>query len=529
MAASTDAYRVAASRYSPTQIDLELARKSFKWFATQAWSYVDPAPLVWTWASEAICEHLAWISAGDIRFLLINIPPRFAKSTLCSVLWPAWEWVTKPHIQFLTASYALQLAGRDALKSRRLIQSAWYQKNWGHVFRLSSDEYLKRQYSNNAGGRRVATSVDAAVTGEGGNRLIVDDPHNAKEAESDVIRVDAHRWWDDSMGSRMNDQNVDSWMVIGQRTHEDDLFGHIEQKEDMGEIVKLVLPNEYDPKRSCVTVNYKTGKKWKDPRKRRGELLSSERLDAQSTKRLKRKMSESKYALQYNQDPKAGGGKILKREFWRKWEDAEPPECSFVFSVWDTALADNQQADYSAVTDWGVFKYKPVMENPDTGERFQAKEQNCLILIGAARWQIPYWKLRRNAQDRYKKVKPDTVLIEKKVSGISLIQDFRRMNMRVTPISIDHGGRVKIDINERAELAAPMLEQGSVFYMPRQWAEDVIDECAKVPGGTNDDWASTVCMALMWLRRKGELGTWEDAKDDGEVRLFKKKRQSIYG
>lgn len=526
----------AAYRYSPTQVNLELARKSMRWFANQAWPQVDPAPLIWTWANDAICEHLTWVTKGEIRFLLINIPPRYSKSTLCSVLWPVWEWIEKPQTQFLTASYALQLAQRDALRSRRLITSAWYQQRWGHRFQLSKDEYLKRQYSNNANGKRIATSVDSAVTGEGGNRVAVDDPHNARESESDVIRLACHDWWDNAMSSRLNNQNVDSWMVIGQRTHEDDLFGHIAKKSDMSEIVNLVIPNEYDPKRSCVTVNLKTKKKWQDPRRVRGTLISSQRLDKDATRRLKKQMSDSKYALQYQQDPKGGGGRLLKRDFWQPWPDNRPPECEYIITVWDTALADTQEADYSAYTDWGIFKHRPWIQNPDTNEMFLDAEQQCIILVGAWKKQLPYYDLRRIAKKRYHHVKPDTVLIEKKVSGISLIQDFRRMGMRVTPVSIDHGGRVKIDIRERAELAAPVLESGRVFYMqdpvtqkPMSWAEEVIDECAKVPGGTNDDYATTCCMAWQWLRRRGEIGTWEDEKPDGEVRLFKRKKKSIYG
>src|SRR5690606_14216685 len=94
--------------YGRTQVDLELARKSFRWFVGQAWSIVEPAPLVWTWGMEAICEHLAWVTAGQIRFLMINIQPRQSKSTLCSVLWPAWEWIDHPGMQYLTGSYAIQ-------------------------------------------------------------------------------------------------------------------------------------------------------------------------------------------------------------------------------------------------------------------------------------------------------------------------------------------------------------------------------------------------------------------------------------
>lgn len=527
-AAAADKMRLldAAKRWRPTEIQLALARKDLSRFVGQAWQLIESAPLVWTWGMEAICEHLAWLSAGDIRFLMINIAPRQSKSTLCSVVWPAWEWIQRPDIQYLTGSYALQLARRDAMKSRRLIESKWYRDSFGSSFKLTADENLKSQYSNDKGGRRVTTATDAAVTGEGGNRVILDDPHNAREVESETQRENVHDWWDNALSSRLNQANIDSWMCIGQRTHEDDLFGHILQTEDMSDIVHLVIPNEFDPGRRCTTRNPKTGKVFRDPRTKAGELLNPERLDAATVKRLKRKMMDSKYALQYQQDPKAGGCQILKREWWQKWE-GEAPSVEYIFSVWDTALGEKQQNDYSARTDWAIFRHRPRMTN-EAGVSYLAEEQQCALLIGAWRDRVPFHVLKGKAKASYRDLKPDWVLIEKKVSGISLIQEFRRAGLRVTPVSIDHGSRTKIDILARAELAAPMLKQGVVYYMPRSWAEDVIDECARVPGAVHDDYASTVCMALLWLRRRHEINDWEDEKPDGEVRLFKRKRP-VYG
>ena len=516
----------AAKRWGPNEIQLQLQRKDFSRFVGNAWSHVDSAPLVWTWALEAICEHLTWVTTGEIQFLMINIPPRQSKSTVCSVIWPAWEWITVPSQQYLTGSYALQLARRDSMKSRRLIESKWYRENFGAAFVMTADENLKSQYSNDKGGRRVTTSTDATVTGEGGSRVILDDPHNAREVESDIQRIAVHDFWDNAIASRLNHANVDSWMIIGQRTHEEDLFGHVIKTHDMSEIVHLVLPNEYNPKKSKVTVNFKTKKTFKDPRTKPGELLNPERLDAKATARLKRTMMPSKYALQYQQDPQAGGGQILKRDWWLPW-NGDPPEVEYIFSAWDTALEDKQQNDYSARTDWAIFKHRPIVEN-STGQTYLGEERQCALLIGAWRGKVPFWKLKGIAKQAHQTLSPDWTLIEKKVSGISLIQEFRRARISVTPVKLDHGSRVKIDIKARAELAAPMLMQGLVYYMPRAWAEDVIDECARVPGGVNDDYASTVCMALLWLRRRHELHDWEDEDPDGEVRLFKR-RKPVYG
>lgn len=500
----------------PTQVKCELARRDFARFAQDAWPQVDPSPLIWDWPQQAICEHLTWISLGEIRFLLINISPRMAKSTLCAVLWPAWEWIDHPELQFLTGSYAIQLAARDALKARRMVMSPWYRQRYGDRFHLLADESAKRQYANDHGGRRVITSTDATATGEGGNRLILDDPHNVRETESDTQRMGVHDFWDNTLASRLNRQNVDSWMVIGQRTHGDDLFAHIRETEDMKDVVDLVLPNEYDPTRRCVTINRRGKKRWRDPRTEAGELMCVDRIDAKAVKRL-RKLMRGNYNLQYQQDDSADdGGHILKRKFWRKWPGNEAPECFEILMSSDTALGDKQTNDYYASTYWGLF------EHPDT-------HRKSAILFGGWRDKGPYHEMRKRYKESYENLDPDTNLIEKKVSGFMLIQDFRRMRMRVTPVKLDHGGRVKIDMRERAELAAPVLESGLVWYIDKPICNDVIEECAKVPGGKNDDLATTTCMALVWLRRRIELTTWEETSGDGSVRLFKKRKTAIYG
>jgi predicted phage terminase large subunit-like protein len=475
---------------------------------------------------------------------MINVPPRMMKSTLCSVIWPVWEWIEHPEMQFLTASYAIQLSTRDALKSRRLIESDWFQANWGRRFNLLSDESAKRTYSNNRGGKRISTSTDAATTGEGGNRIIVDDPHNAKESESEAIIEATTDWWDSSMSSRLNQPEQDSWMVIGQRTAVNDLFGHIMKTDDMSKIVHLVLPNEFKKESRCVTRIPDTGELlFKDPRTVEGELLNPIRLSKESSVRLK-KLMEHKYHLQYQQDEKAGDGALLKRTYWKKWE-GEPPEVDEIITFYDTALEEGEDNDYSARTTWGLFKHREMQEreklHPKTGkpiidpatglsvkERYMGQEETYAILIGAWRDKVPFHELRKIAKEHNLKIKPDHTYIEKKGSGISLLQEFRKAGVRVKAVKLDHGGRVKVDKVTRAHLAVVPLAGGRVFYMDRSWAQDVIDECAAFPNGEHDDYVDTCLMAWMLMRRRGEIGDWEDEKDD-EVRLYKPKKKSIYG
>jgi hypothetical protein len=150
---------------------------------------VEPAtPFVDGFHIGAVIEHLEGISAGQIRNLLVNVPPRHMKSLLVSVFWPAWEWTRWPERRWLFSSYAAQLSIRDSIKCRRLIESPWYQTRWRDRFALASDQNAKCRFDNSRSGYRLSTSVGGAATGEGGDRIICDDPHNVQEAESDSVR-----------------------------------------------------------------------------------------------------------------------------------------------------------------------------------------------------------------------------------------------------------------------------------------------------------------------------------------------------
>src|ERR1035438_4064791 len=154
------------------EIDQELARRSLREFVRQAWPTVEPAtPFVPGWHIDATIDHLEAVSRGQIRNLLINVPPRHMKSLLVSVFWPAWEWIRFPERRWLYSSYAAQLSIRDSVKCRRLIESPWYQKLWGNVYALTSDQNTRGRFDNNRSGYRLATSVGGAATGEGGGRV----------------------------------------------------------------------------------------------------------------------------------------------------------------------------------------------------------------------------------------------------------------------------------------------------------------------------------------------------------------------
>lgn len=249
-------------------VEAEEMRRDLKKFVIGAWRFVDPAPFVDGWCIDALCDHLTALTLGHFRFLLINIPPRHSKSTICSVIWPVWGWLQKPDERFLSASYSLDLATRDNLKKRNLIDSQWFQERYRQDFNLATDtqsmaftrerdfglskeQNAKRFFMNDKLGYQLISSVNASATGHGGSTLIIDDAHAADEAHSDVEREAANVWFRETWSNRMNNANKDKMLVIGQRIHEDDVSGII--LKERPDWVHLNLPAEYESARHCKT------------------------------------------------------------------------------------------------------------------------------------------------------------------------------------------------------------------------------------------------------------------------------------
>lgn len=206
----------------------DLGRTDFASFVKASWPVSDPhIHMSWSWHHDAICEHMQAMAQGHITRLAIALPPRHTKSTIVSLAFNAWLWIHHPGERLLTASYALDLAIRDAERSRALMESDWYRTYYGDAFEFSSSQNVKSWYRNSQGGTRIATSVSGAATGEGGSYVLADDPSNIMDADSELERVKIHRWWDGVMGNRLNDQQTGRMVIVSQRTHKYDLIGHV--------------------------------------------------------------------------------------------------------------------------------------------------------------------------------------------------------------------------------------------------------------------------------------------------------------
>ena len=472
-------------------------------FTKAAWPTIEPGvDFKNNWHIDAISDHLQAVAEGDIKRLIINVPPRHMKSISVAVALPAWTWATQPSKKFLYASYAASLSIRDSTKCRRLIDSPWYKAHFGDKFKLTDDQNQKQRFENDQTGFRIATSVGGALTGDGGDIIAIDDPHNSIEADSSKVREGVLDWWDQAMQTRLNDPKTGAFIIIMQRLHEQDLTGHILANQLEGEWDHLMLPARYEvgapnPMRSSLGFT--------DPRTQEGELLWPDRMDEKTLKTLERSLGSYAAAGQLQQRPSPKGGGILKASWWVPWEKEELPEVTYVIQSWDTAFETKESSSYSARTTWGIFKHNG---------------HDCLIVLEAWYDKVTYPELRKLAQEAYNDWEPDAVLIEKKASGASLPQDLRMAGVPVLAYSPDR------DKVARAHASSALLEDGRIYYPKRKWAEDLISICAAFPAAKNDDIVDTCTQAWLRLRKGWYLGHTEDPDEEDHI---EPQRMTMYG
>lgn len=531
------------------ELDKADSEDSLYFFLRKAWRYIDSSPFTEGWPIEAVAEHLQAVADGDIRRLIINIPPRCSKSSLTSVAFPAWVWAqpwntptSGPGTQFLHASYAQSLSLRDSVKCRRLIESPWYQALWGERFKLTGDQNTKTRFDNDKNGSRLATSVGSALTGEGGSIIVVDDPNAAQEAFSEATIASTIEWWDSALSTRLNNPKTGAFIVIQQRLSEEDLTGHIMSKDE-GEWTHLCLPMRYEWRRHSYSSYGDT--EWHDPRglddegeplvivdesgerlpvsidaeleldRRENALLWPERFGEEEVTVLEKQLGPWSAAGQLQQRPEPKGGGIIKREWWQTWDNPIYPNMDTIIATLDTAYTSKTQNDPSAMTVWGVFSQDvgsvapPSMAAGRYGNRVdiyrQQTETNPRAMMMYA-WQGRYelHDLVLKVAQTCKQFKVDVVLIENKAAGYSVAQEMKRL------FGYEKFGIQMYDPKSQDKLARlysvqHLFAEGLVYAPVRQWSEAVITQCGQFPKGKHDDLVDTVSMAMRHLRDTGIL------------------------
>lgn len=456
----------------PSLLDLEAiraekARRRLADFIRQGWPVLEPdTPYRHNWHIDAIAEHLEAVSKGQIRKLLINVPPGHMKSLSVCVFWPAWHWIDSPYYRWLFASYSAALSIRDSIKTKTLIQSDWYQRHYGNRYALTKETEPKLM--NDKTGLRIATSVGGVGTGERVHVVVNDDLLRANDAHSEPERETALRHMR-AMATRGVDPATFAQVLIMQRVHEDDPAGWaIEQ----GDWEQLILPAEFEPERRCVTSIGFT-----DPRIKDGELLWPGMYGPDEIAKLKTALGAVDAATQLQQRAAPQEGAIIKPDLITM-VDALPPLRQV--RGWDLAAtteAENSKADYTVGALLGV----------DADGRYYIADIN--------RFRGTPLQVETALESTAKLDGPDTPISGPqdpgqagKAQGYSLTTKLAGYDVEFTP---ETGSKIT-----RAKAFAAQVEAGNVFMLRADWNQALISELRMFPNGRHDDQVDAISRAF---------------------------------
>ena len=419
---------------------------------------------------RVIAEKLEDIASGNLKRLIINMPPRHSKSELASYLMPSWFLGRNPKLKIIQATMNTELAVRFGRKVRDLIADPIYAEIFPKTD-LKPDSQAAGRWETSAGGEYFAAGVGAAMTGRGADLLIIDDPHSEQDALSASAYDTAYEWY--TSGPRQRLQPGGTIIIVQTRWSKKDLTGRL-----LGAQAKDIMADQWDIVEFPAILPS-------------GEPLWHEFWKKEELLKVKASLSPGKWNAQWQQDPTSDDIAMVKREWWQLWEREDTPRLDYIIQSYDTAYSKKETADYSAITTWGVFEPK------ENGEQH-------LILLDAkkGRWNFP--ELKEIAVEQNEYWEPDMMLIEAKASGSSLADELRLINLPVTTYS---PGRRKggggMDKTTRMHMVSPIFESGKVWYPDERFADEVIEEVASFPNGDHDDYCDSMTMALMRFRQGG--------------------------
>jgi predicted phage terminase large subunit-like protein len=409
------------------------------------------------------------VANGELKRVIINMAPRHTKSEFASNFLPAWMIGKQPDLKIIQATNNAELAVRFGRKAKSLIDTAEYQQIFNT--RLREDSQAAGKWETEQGGEYYAAGVGGSITGRGADLLIIDDPHSEQDAMNPASFDRVYEWY--TSGPRQRLQPGGRIIVVMTRWNVADLTGKLikaqkEPKADQWEVIEFpaILPSG-----NPVWPGY-----WK-----------LDELEA-----VKASVSITKWNAQYQQNPTAEEGSIIKRDWWKTWEKEELPPLMHVIQSYDTAFLKKETADYSAITTWGVF------QTEDSGPQ--------LILVDMVKDRYEFPELRRVAKEQYDYWKPETVIVEAKASGLPLTYEMRKLGIPVINFTPSKGN----DKHTRVNSVAPLFEAGQI--------------CAAFPLGEHDDLVDSMTQAVMRFRQGGFI----DHPDDYEDEPLPQQRRTYY-
>jgi predicted phage terminase large subunit-like protein len=456
---------------------------------------------------KLLCSKLQGVVDGDIKRLMVFLPPRSSKSLICSKLFPAWYIGNFANHEIMSVSHSDQLASDFGRTVRDIVNTEKFQRIFKGVA-LRSDVKAAGKWKTNKNGSYYAAGVRSQVAGRGANIALLDDVMSEEDSFSQTGRKYIKEWYPAGLRTRLMPNG--SIIIINTRYHYDDLCGWLLKQEKTAEQSTypwevISIPawlNEEAAELLDLPVGSSYFPEWKSD-----EIL---RIDEQE---IRASNGARYWNSLYMQDPSPDDGGIIKKKYINWWEYEEPPECQFIIQTYDTAFSTSRTADYSVIQTWGIFH--------DYDEDYG--HASHLILLGNTRGRYEYPELRRIAQDLYRDFRPDVCIIEKKASGQSLIQDMRRAGLPVLDYLPDK------DKVARVYASTPMMEAGRV-WLPKNkiWADDLFSECMSFPNGSHDDQVDCMTMAVHYMKDSWNLThpedpSWEDegSKKDKRVAYWR--------
>jgi predicted phage terminase large subunit-like protein len=421
------------------------------------------------WHIRHICWQLQRVARGDVRRLIINVPPRSMKSITVSVAFSAWLMGRDPTKKIIAVSYAEEFARKLASDAKTVMQTDWFAATFPRFGFAGRPRALDLKTTLH--GHRLARGVGGSILGQGADVILIDDPIKATDALSEAERRRVNEAFDNTLRTRLNDKVNGAIVIIMQRLHEDDLVGHVLGAEKW-EVVSI----------PAIAPEDRTYRLSDDPAdvyvRKVDEVLHPEREPLEVLETMRRAQGSLTFSSQYQQQPLPLEGNIVKREWLRNY--VEPPsEFDLVVASWDTASTLSKTADWSVGTVWGAKGLDFYLLDRVRG-RFEVPDLRRRIVAVANRWEV------------------DQTVVEDGDMGRAIVQDLRRSGHRRVILKTP-----KFDKAARFLAQSARFESGQVHVPPAApWFAEWLMELLAFPNGRHDDQVDSTSQALEYLTRR---------------------------
>jgi predicted phage terminase large subunit-like protein len=467
---------------SPSTAHVNAAcRQDFVSFVRKVFHVLNPsAKFYMNWHICRIAYALEQVRLGNIKRLIITVPPRSLKSIMCSVAFPAFVLGHDPTKRLIVVSYSADLAIKHGNDFRAVVNSEEYRAIFPGM-RISAMKNTQTEVVTTLNGFRLAMSVDGALTGRGGDIIVIDDPIAALAALSQKSREHVQHWYFNTLLSRLDDKQNGAIVLVMQRLHEDDPAGVLLRSSEKWTVVSLPAIAEQDEQIPIGNGQIHV--------RRAGDVLHPEREPREVLESLRAQLGAETFAAQYQQQPVAPGGAMIKRSWARRYDQL--PKSGLIIQSWDVANKQGEENDYSVCTTWLIHEHR-------------------YYLIDVLRGRFDFPTLRTRVSEHAKLHKASHILIEDAGFGTALIQELKGAHFSAIAVKPEYDKKIRMAIQ------SAKFQNGQVFF-PKEapWLADLEAELFAFPSGRHDDQVDSISQALGYK----SPSYWTKASLDGYSNL----------